>query len=418
MKDNTTVNSVPAMIGFDLGDKFHHFCMLDKEGEIIQEGKISNTSGALATMFQSRPPCTAAMETGTHSPWISQLLEGWGHKVMVGNARKLRAVFSNKFKSDRADAEMIARIARADPKLFYPIHHRGEKAQADLAVLKSRDLLVSARTDMINHCRGIEKAFGKRLPSCSAEAFAKKVKEDISEGLHLSTALILKTIEELNSNIKLADHKIAQLNKDYAETEKLRKVNGVGSLTSLCFILTLEEPERFEKSRTVPVFIGLVPRRDQSGEIDKQLPITKAGNAMLRRLLVSSAQYILGHYGQDCDLRRWGLKICERGGKSAKKRAVIAVARKLSVLLHRLWLSEEPYDPFRESKRKEKRAEQKQVPEEQSDLEEPQTASQTERKNTLTPNQETKQLIVPKQTTKQKRRNTSSQTPQKRTSSI
>jgi transposase len=133
----------------------------------------------------------------------------------------------------------------------------------------------------------------------------------------------------------------------YPETAPLLDVNGVGALTALAFVLTVEEPGRFRSSRAVGAYFGLRPRRDQSGDVDKQLPVTKAGDRMVRKLLVQNAQYILGPFGKDSDLRRWGLKLAERGGKNAKRKAVVAVARKLAVLLHRLWVTGEVYEPLR-----------------------------------------------------------------------
>lgn len=132
----------------------------------------------------------------------------------------------------------------------------------------------------------------------------------------------------------------------YPETKLLRRFSGVGPITVLAYVLILEDPRRFPKSRDVGPAIGLVPKRDQSGDRDPQLRITKTGISFLRRLLVSSSQYMLGPFGPDCDLRRWGLKLADRGGKNTQKRAVIAIARKLAVLLHHLCKSGEIYDPF------------------------------------------------------------------------
>lgn len=346
MNEHTTSISDQTTIGLDLGDKFSHFCILDSEGDVIQENRVSTTAGAFATMFESRPPCLVAMEAGTHSPWVSRVIEGWGHRVLVADPRKLRAIYKSAFKTDKRDAEMLARIARVDVRLFHPIHHRGARAQAHLALVKSRDALVSARTALINHCRGMVKSSGARLSSCSADAFAHKVAGEIPPDLAAALGLVLVTIDELTAKIKNLDHQVEALCKEYPETEKLRAVKGVGPLTALSFVLTLEEPQRFAKSRAVAVYLGLVPRRDQSGETDKQLRITKEGDLFLRRLLVSCAHYILGPFGQDSDLQRWGLKMCARGGKNAKRRAVVAVARKLAVVLHRLWTGDQPYDPF------------------------------------------------------------------------
>jgi transposase len=242
---------------------------------------------------------------------------------------------------------MLARIARFDPNLLHPIQHKGEQVQADLALLHSRDLLVRNRSSQINHVRGTVKSLGERLPSCSAECFHKKVVSHIPQELQQSIEPVLELIEQITLQIKKFDQKIEEISKErYPETELLRQVKGVGPLTALAYILTLESPEKFQKSRQVGPYLGLTPRRDQSGETDKQLRITKAGSPFLRKLLINSAQYILGPFGEDCKLQRFGLRLASQGGKNAKRKAVVAVGRKLSVLLHRLWKFGEIYDPL------------------------------------------------------------------------
>jgi transposase len=134
--------------------------------------------------------------------------------------------------------------------------------------------------------------------------------------------------------------------KTFPETQALVKVPGVGALTAVTFVLTVGDEHRFQKSRDIGGYIGLRPRRDQPGSHDPQLGITKAGNAYLRTLLVECANHILGPFGKDSALRRWGLHLMERGGKNARKKALVAVARKVAVLLHRLWTTQEQYSPF------------------------------------------------------------------------
>jgi transposase len=334
-------------VGLDLGDKFSYITIIDKDGELIEESRLPTTKISFQRKFSTLQPCRVAMEVGAHSRWASHLLKDLGHDVLVANARKLRAIYHNPRKGDRADAETLARLARLDPALLSPIHHRSPQAQADLAMLRSRDALVRSRTLLINHARSIVKSTGARLPSCSADSFAHKVALDTPEPLLPALAPILDTIASLTQQIKSYDRKNEELcSERYPETKLLRKVSGVGPLTSLAFILTLENPDRFSKSREVGPALGLVPRCDQSGDQDPQLRITKTGDPYLRRLLVSSAQYILGPFGPDCDLRRWGLKLAERGGKNAKKRAVVGVARKLAIVLHHIWKTGEIYDPF------------------------------------------------------------------------
>lgn len=356
-KENSTVKTSTVQtsltVGIDLGDKTHFYHVLNDEGETIMTGSFPNTKKALGNLFSKMEPATVVLEAGTHSRWVSEELAKMGHKVLVGNPRKLRAIWQNPTKCDEKDAEMLARIARVDPQLLAPITHRSEKCQADLAMLKSRDALVRSRASLVNHCRSVVKSFGLRLPSCSTESFAKKVRDELPEILRPALCPLVETIHQLSEKIKQMDRELDKIaSEKYPETNALRKINGVGPLTSLGFVLTLESPERFDRSRSVAPFLGLVPRRDQSGQSDRQLRITKAGDDYLRRLLVSCAHYILGPFGQDCDLRRWGLKLCERGGKNAKKRAVVAVARKVTTLMHRLWAGDEEYDPFYNARRR------------------------------------------------------------------
>lgn len=344
-------------VGMDMGDKNHSVCILDADGEVKKRARIANTAKAIEKLFSTLPACRVAIEAGTCSGWISRLLEGMGHEVLVGNPRKLRVIWDSDEKDDDRDAEMLARIARFDPHLLYPIHHRGEEAQSDLAVIKARDMLIKARTTLIAHARGAVKTLGQRISPCSAEAFHIRLLEQMPVELMPALEPLMKSIEELTVRIRHYDKVINKMGAEkYPETEGIRAISGVGPITALAFVLTLEEHSRFDKSRDVGPYLGLVPKRDKSGQVDKQLGITKAGNAYLRRLLVGSAQYILGPFGPDCDLRRFGLKLAARGGKNAKRRAVVAVARKLAVLMHHLWKSGDNYEPLHQQKYKQEKA--------------------------------------------------------------
>ena len=340
--------------GLDLGDKYSYLCLLDTDGgEVIEEGRVRTTPEALRRRFTSERPMRVAIEAGTHSPWVSRLLEECGHEVLVANARKLRLIYANKRKTDEVDAENLARLARLDPKLLDPLKHRGEGSQAHMALIRSREALVSTRTQLVNHVRGAVKSFGARLPKCPARSFHKNATERIPEALWPALGPILEQIGSLTQRIRQYDRKLEEISKDsYPETGLLRQVEGIGPLTALTFVLTLEDPYRFEKSRSVGAYLGLVPARDQSGDRDPQKRISKEGDEMLRKLLVGSAHYILGPFGSDSDLRRHGEKIASRGGKNSKKRAAVAVARKLAVLLHSLWVSGELYDPLHNAHRR------------------------------------------------------------------
>jgi transposase len=339
-------------VGIDLGDKKSRFCFLDIDGAIVSEDDLATRREEFKAYFFSIPKARIAIEVGTHSPWVYELLESLGHTVYVANPRKMESIHKNRRKNDKVDARTLARLVRADPELLYPIQHRGAEVRKDLVLLRARDALVAVRTTLITSMRGLVKSMGERLPACSADSFHNSVADSIPECLGPALWPMLEQIESLTAKIKKYDTLVDQLAaKKYPETGALQQVKGVGALTSLAFVLTIENPDRFQKSRDVGPYLGLVPKQDESGESSPQLRITKTGDVMVRRLLVGSGHYILGPFGEDCDLRRHGLKIAARGGKNAKKRSVVAVARKLGVLLHRLWVTGEVYEPLYNSAR-------------------------------------------------------------------
>ena len=345
--------------GLDLGDRYSYLCLIDTQsGEIVEEGRLRTTPEALRRRFASEQPMRIAIEAGTHSPWASRVLKECGHEVLVANARKLRLIYANKRKTDEIDAENLARLARVDPKLLYPLKHRGEDSQAHMALIRSRQALVGCRTQLVNHVRGAVKSFGARLPKCPAVSFHKNAAGHIPEALLPALEPILEQIASLTERICEYDRLLETISKEHYphETELLRQVEGVGTLSALTFVLTVEDPYRFEKSRSVGAYLGLVPAQDQSGDRNPQKHISKEGDEMLRRLVVSGAHYVLGPFGSDSDLRRHGEKMASRGGKNAKKRAAVAVARKLAVLLHSLWVSGEVYEPLRNTHRSRGRA--------------------------------------------------------------
>jgi transposase len=334
-------------IGLDLGNRYSYWVMLDPEGEILEEGRVRTRIRHLEKLFGKIAPSRIALEVGTQSSWVSRLLSRLGHEVIIANGRKLRLIYKNPKKQDRVDAEYLARLARADVKLLEPIQHRSEETQADLQVIKTRKNLIRARTQLINHIRNSMKVYAVQLPSCSATAFAQKVPAEIPPLLGATMKPVLEMIARLSQQIRQYDQQIEWLSqKKYPQTEILRQIQGVGPLTALTFVLVIENPQRFKRSRDVGPYLGLCPGKDQSGERDPELRISKAGDHLLRSLLVNCAHYVLGHFGEDSDLRRHGEKIAARGGKKAKKRAVVAVARKLAVLLHHLWVTGEVYEPL------------------------------------------------------------------------
>jgi transposase len=342
------ISTVMSAIGLDLADVWSDWVGLDESGTVVRRDRVKTTESELRRVFGAIEPTTIALEVGTHSAWISRVLSSLGHTVVVANARQVALIHRNKRKNNRIDAEFMARLVRVDKELLFPIRHRDEHAQADLAVLRSRDVTVRSRTKLINHVRGVCKTFGVKLPRCSAEAFVVRCSALVPAASHDALNDILALIAEMTTKIKSYDSTIAAMIKRYPAAQLVGKISGVGPLTSLAYVLTIEDPHRIVRSRSAGAYLGLVPGSDDSGEKHQQRRITKEGDQFCRRLLVSAAQYILGPFGAkvDSDLRRHGEAIASRGGKNAKKRAVIAVARKLAVVMHHLWLHNEEYVPL------------------------------------------------------------------------
>lgn len=353
-KRNT--NRPAHSIGLDIGDKKSRYCLMNEDEEFLREGWVNTTRGAVIREFSKFPRARVIMEAGTHSAWLQEAIEECGHDAVVANPREVgRKYLSKTKKTDKTDARTLAHLGLVSDVFIAPITHRSRSCQVDLSLIRSREAFMKSRTLLINHARTIVKIFGERLPGCTADAFARTAEPHIPEDLKEALLPVIEEVARLTEQIKEYNRKVEHISETkYPETEVLRQIPGVGPLTALAFILTLEDAKRFRNSRQVGAFVGLVPRRHDSGGAEPQLRITKAGNEHLRRLLVSAAQYVLGHFGPDSDLKRFGERIAARGGKSAKKRAAVAVARKLSVVLHTLWRTGQVYDPFYSSTRSKK----------------------------------------------------------------
>lgn len=338
-------------IGMDVSDKSSCYCVLDPAGEMAAEGKIRSTEEGLRQQFSGMAPAVVALEAGTHSRWMSEVLRELGHEVIVANPRRLRLLTESDRKNDVQDARTLAEMAWARPSLLAPIQHRGAQAQADLNLIRARELLVGARTKLINGVRALVKGMAGRVPKCASDQFTTHANSHMPEAVRPAAAPLMEAIDELSERIAMLDQTIEHIAQTrYSDTELLTQVMGVGTLSALAFVLTIGDAQRFGRSREVGCWLGLRPKQKDSGERTPQLGITKAGDQYLRKIMVSCAHYILGPFGPDTDLRRWGLKLCERGGKNAKKKAIVAVARKLAVLLHRLWVTAEVYEPLRQAK--------------------------------------------------------------------
>jgi transposase len=336
-------------IGLDLGDRSSCWCAIGADGAVMARGEVITETGPLELFFSRIPKSLVALEVGSHSPWISRLLEKNGHEAIVANARGVKLISESNRKNDDVDAELLARLVRADRQLLSPVKHRGEEAQADLMGIRVRAQLVELRTQTVNAVRGLVKPFGQRLASCDADSLKRGHAAHLNDAIRGHAERLLGVVEVLTKQIDDCDKELERIAKDRyeKETAQLRQVPGVGPITALTFVLTLDDRGRFRKSRDVGAFLGLRPKSKQSGASEPEMRISKEGDGYLRTLLVQCGQYILSRRAPDTDLKRWGLGIAAKGKKKAKKRAVVAVARKLSVLLHRLWVSGEVYEQRR-----------------------------------------------------------------------
>ncbi len=342
-------------LGIDLGDKKHAVCSLAANGGILEQSSVINHREALRKLSLRYPKARIVIEVGSHSPWISRLFEDLGHEVFVANARKVRAIYTNTRKCDRIDALMLARLGRLDPGLLHPIRHRSEQAQRDLLHIKLRDGLVRQRVDLIAGVRCALKSLGISPPRANSRTFAGRalrLLEEKEPSLAGLSAPSLEVIGMLTDKIRELDRLIEDVCEErYPQTKVLKRIPGIGPITSLTFVLVIGDPAGFARSRDVGAYLGLVPRRDQSGKTEKELHISKAGHSYLRSLLVEAAHYIIGPFGPDGDLRRHGLGLAARGGNGAKRKAVVAVARKLAVVMHALLAGGGEYQPVRSPER-------------------------------------------------------------------
>ena len=319
---------------------------MDTLGDVFSEGQIPTSEAGMSSLLAKMPPSRVALEAGTHSQYLSRHIASLGHEVIVANPHKVKLITQSVRKNDRVDAQHLARLARVDPKLLSPIRHRGEEAQADLAVLRARAELVKVRTGLINCARGLAKPMGERLKKCDADQVKETLADGMSQAVRLVIGPLLKSVEMMSEQIAEYGQRIEEIAKRYPEIRLLTQVYGVGTLIALAFVLTLGDAERFGHSRDVGAFLGLQPKQRDSGNSQPQLGISKTGDRLMRSLMVQAAHCVMRKGAPDSDLKAWGLGKMQSGGKRAKRRAIVGVARKLAVMLHRLWASGEVYDPL------------------------------------------------------------------------
>jgi transposase len=320
---------------------------LDRDGEVIGSGSGKLTREAVRAFLRERPKGTrVAFEAGGQSGWIRDEVAAAGHEAIVADPRQIPGVTKKRRRTDEVDAANLAHYAWLNPASLHPVQLRPSQQQQALVVIRLRAALVEGRTMLINSTRGLVKLSGDRVAKCDADGFAERAMEQLPAELSATFLPTIQTIRQMTLRIAEYEKVIEEMaDRDYPESRYLWQVPSVGKLTALDFILTIGSPDRVAHSRDVGPLLGLVPARRQSGEQDPHLGISKTGDRYLRKLLVQCAQRILGKRGVDSALRRWGLAHVGRT-RATKKRAVVAVARKLAVMLHRLWARKEAYQPF------------------------------------------------------------------------
>ena len=236
--------------------------MLDEAGEVVLEQRLGTTPKAMKEVFGKMPWSRIALETGMHSPWVSRLLSELGHEVIVAHARNVRLIGESRRKDDRFDARTLARLARIDPQLSAPVQHRSAQAQAHLMVIRAPAGLVRARTLLINTARGLTKSYGERLRGCSPRNMNVEKAQSLSPELQAALEPLLAAIESLSERIYEYNQQIEKIAREsYPQVARLKQVKGVGTLIALTYLLTLEDAQRFRKSRDVGCYVGLQPGR-------------------------------------------------------------------------------------------------------------------------------------------------------------
>lgn len=325
--------------GIDLHAEYSQICILDEDGEVMETSRVRTSRRALERFFR-RDRMRVVMEAGGSSPWVSRLLDSLGHEVVVCSPRRVRLIAESKLKNDKVDAEVLARLVRLDPEFLQPIQHRSEEAQLLRANLKVRSAMVEARTKWINTVRGLLRSFGYKVSGKAPHTFADRVdKMNLPDELRTVIEPLLKQLDLLTGEIMRRNEHVEEMVKDLPEVNHLRKIPGVGPIVATYFVLTIDDPQRFKNSRDVASFFGLRPSMRESASKSHYGRITKEGDPEMRRLLVQAAHACL-RTKADSELKNWALELAERKGRG---KAAVALARKIAVLMHHLWITGEVY---------------------------------------------------------------------------
>ena len=349
-------------IGADVSDRTTKICVMTKadggERRIVVETTCATTETGFEEAFskfdRSWP---VVFETGTHCRWMDRLFRKMGFRTIIGNPGKIPSITKSNTKNDRNDARELARLALADPAMLHPVFLRGETFQQMLRFHHARNMLISQRTQTINQIRGFAKSMGHRIERTSTERFHELGKAEWPEELEECAWPLMGSLKTINLKIKAYDKLIARLAERpefKAMVERVRAVYGVGIIGSTVFIAAIGgRPDRFGHARDVGAYLGMTPKQDKSGDDDKQLHITHAGTEIVRTALVECAGIVMMSNAKDTDLKLKGLRIAMRGGKIARRKAKVAVARGLAVaMLALLKDPEREYVPLSEEGRR------------------------------------------------------------------
>lgn len=328
-------------VGMDVHQKFSELCVVDDAGEVVERATVSTTEKALRRWF-TRETMRVAVEASSVSPWVDRLLRELGHEVYVVNPRRVRLIAEATLKTDKVDAETLARLVRIDPKFLSPITHRSEESRQQRAVLRVRAVIVETRSKMISVVRGLVKQFGKRIPAYSADLFVERFREfadQLDPAVVTAVTPLVDEIEALGLRIDTADAEVKALASQREVVERLDEIPGIGELVAVAFVLCIDDPKRFKDSRDVAGFLGLRPAMRSSADVKHYGRVTKQGDRYMRSLLLQAAHAAMKSR-KDSDIKRFGERLLGRVGKA---KAHVAVARKLAVLMHRLWVTGERY---------------------------------------------------------------------------
>ena len=330
-------------LGIDVHSKYSEVCGISDEGKITVRSRTPTTETGLKRFFGSRERSKVTLESGPVTPWVYRLLCELGHEVTVVNPRRVRLIAESTLKTDSIDAEVLARLSRLDLGFLRPVYQRTREAQELRTRLRVRTSLVKARTSLINAVRGTLRAQGYRVPSCPADSFVARF---ATMRLPASLAEVLEpmvtTIGELTERIQGLKAKLVAESSSDELVQRLQTVPGVGPLVSLAYVGWMDRPDRFRESRDVGASLGLRPSLRSSGGHEIRGRITREGDTEMRRLLVQAAHAALQCH-KDSSLKRWAESLVERLGKG---KAVVALARKIAVLLHHLWVTGESFRAF------------------------------------------------------------------------